>query len=199
MKPGSCGGQTGAYPLDPLSVTTSAERSKGKWRKTALISRLAEQTPRDFHSLHAKCSKLRRQFWRRLRRPRIAHRRLRWWTSRFPERRRHLCRTACVLSWSKDRKSQGKKCNYKDCNPSDCPGQESLADRNYLHLMAPCFGPLAAHFAPTRKLSHRGDMVGMGREPFDESNECPIGKIWVIALGLHRLPPANERSNCHAR
>jgi hypothetical protein len=55
----------------------SARRSKGRWRKTALIIRLAEQHRENVHSLHGQCSKLRRQFWRRLRRPRICRRRLR--------------------------------------------------------------------------------------------------------------------------
>ncbi len=59
--------------------------------------------------------------------------------------------------------------------------------------MAPCFGPLVANFAPTLKLSHRGGVVGMGREPFDESIEGPIGKIGVVAPRVHCHPQQTTR------
>ena len=53
--------------------------------------------------------------------------------------------------------------------------------------MAPRFNPLVALFTPTLKLSHRGGVVGMGREPLYESIKGSIGETGEIAPGIHLL------------
>jgi hypothetical protein len=53
--------------------------------------------------------------------------------------------------------------------------------------MAPRFNPPVPPFTPTFELRQRGGMVGMGREPLDESIEGSIGETGKIAPGIHLL------------
>jgi hypothetical protein len=52
---------------------------------------------------------------------------------------------------------------------------------------------------PTLKLCYRSGVVGMGREPLDESIEGSIGKTGEIAPGIHLLASPNDRPNRHAQ
>jgi len=64
-------------------------------------------------------------------------------------------------------------------------------------VIAPRFNPLVVLLTPTLKLSYRGGVVGMGREPLDESIEGSIGEAGEIAPGIHLLTSPNDRPNRH--